>query len=267
MSSKIVEYNSQRVLLTIQLAESYGTDSDHINDNYQNNKSRFREGKHYFELRGVELREFKASQKISGNLKYAPVLQLWTEKGAWLHAKSLNTDEAWEAYELLVDEYYNIRGVVSATPSYMIEDPEKRALMWIEEHRQKKELEEQKLLLEQKVAEDASKVSYLETILRSTGTVTTSQIAKDYGLTAQELNRILHEEGIQYKINGQWLLYRDHDNKGYTQSFTIDIVRSDGRPDVKMNTQWTQKGRKFIHEVLSRRGIKANIDKEYFDAK
>lgn len=106
---QVIEHNEQRVLTTAQLAEAYGTDSDNINDNFQNNATRYKEGKHYFALKGADLKQFKASQKISGNLKFAPVIYLWTEKGAWMHAKSLNTDKAWEAYEMLVDDYYNAK--------------------------------------------------------------------------------------------------------------------------------------------------------------
>lgn len=106
---QIINYNDQRVLTTAQLAESYGTDNKHINDNFLNNQGRYTEGKHYFELKGDDLKDFKASTEISGNLKFAPILYLWTEKGAWMHAKSLNTDQAWEAYEMLVDDYYRVK--------------------------------------------------------------------------------------------------------------------------------------------------------------
>ncbi|GED14014.1 ORF6N domain-containing protein [Aneurinibacillus migulanus] len=105
----VIEHRGQRVLTTLQLAESYKTDAKHINDNFQNNRKRYTLGKHYFELKDEELKNFKATTKISGNLKFAPVIYLWTEKGAWMHAKSLNTDKAWEAYEMLVDEYYRMK--------------------------------------------------------------------------------------------------------------------------------------------------------------
>ncbi|OMG44155.1 hypothetical protein BK140_39045, partial [Paenibacillus macerans] len=106
---QVIEYSGQRVLTTSQLAESFGTDNKNLNDNYQNNSKRYVPGKHYFYLDGEELKAFKASTEISGNLKYAPSLMLWTEKGAWMQAKSLNTDRAWEAYELLVDDYYRVK--------------------------------------------------------------------------------------------------------------------------------------------------------------
>lgn len=102
---------------------------------------------------------------------------------------------------------------------------------------------------------------YVDTILESKGTMATSQIAADYGLTAQKLNKILHDGGIQRNVNGQWLLYAKHMGKGYTKSKTIQIVRSDGRPDTIMQTQWTQKGRLMIHEILTARGIEAIMDR------
>ncbi|CAM4019180.1 ORF6N domain-containing protein [Mesobacillus zeae] len=101
--------NSQRVLTTIQLAEAFGTESKIINRNYQRNLERYVQGKHFFALSGEDLREFKGSRQFDDSLKFTSILYLWTEKGAWIHAKSLNTDQAWDAYEKLVDEYYTIK--------------------------------------------------------------------------------------------------------------------------------------------------------------
>lgn len=106
-----------------------------------------------------------------------------------------------------------------------------------------------------------TKTKYLDLILKSKGTVTVTQIAKDYGMSGPQLNKILHEEGIQYKLNKQWLLYRKYQDQGYTKSETIDITRSNGDPDVTMNTRWTQKGRLFIHEILSKRSIVPYMDR------
>jgi len=106
---QIIEQNNQRVLTTAQLAESYGTDNKMISYNFNYNKERYKEGKHYFSLTGNEKRDFINHHEIQDGSKNAQTLYLWTEKGAWLHAKSLNTDEAWDAYEMLVDEYYDIK--------------------------------------------------------------------------------------------------------------------------------------------------------------
>lgn len=151
---------------------------------------------------------------------------------------------------------------LSAAPSYMIDDPIKRAEQWIREYKEKQEAQTKALMLEQRVAEYEPKITYLDRILQSKGTVTITQIAKDYEMSGQALNQILHEERVQYKQNGQWLLYRKHHDKGYTKSETIDIRRRSGDRDVTMNTRWTQKGRLFIHEILKRRGIVPVMDRE-----
>lgn len=103
---------------------------------------------------------------------------------------------------------------------------------------------------------------YVDIILQSKGSLATSQIAADYGISARELNRILHDEGIQHKVNSQWILYRGHMGKGWTDSRTIQFTHSDGRPDAKMMTYWTQKGRMMIHNLLAQRGIVPVMDRK-----
>ncbi|CRK80341.1 ORF6N domain-containing protein [Neobacillus massiliamazoniensis] len=106
---QIIEREGIRVLTTQQLAEAYGSDSKIINRNFQRNSDRYVQGKHFYALSGEGLREFKGSRQFDDSLKFASILYLWTENGAWLHAKSLNTDEAWKAYATLVDDYYTIK--------------------------------------------------------------------------------------------------------------------------------------------------------------
>ncbi|BAR82937.1 prophage antirepressor [Bacillus thuringiensis serovar tolworthi] len=133
----------------------------------------------------------------------------------------------------------------------------------LKQEQQARQVAEQKnLMLTQQIAENASKITYLDQILQSQDTVTVSQVAADYGLSAVRLNKILSDEKVQYKVNKQWLLYSKHQNKGYTKSQTVDVTHSDGSKSVKMNTRWTQKGRLFIHGILSRRGIVPEMDKK-----
>ena len=129
--------------------------------------------------------------------------------------------------------------------------------------------EEEKLALRaeneqqrQAIAEFQPLRQYIDTILSSTGAIATTQIAADYDISAKQLNKILHEEGLQHCVNGQWILYRRHMGKGYTKSETIPITRSDGRTDTRIYTKWTQKGRILIHEILTRRGILAVMDRQ-----
>lgn len=110
---QVIEQNNQRVLTTGQLAESYGAEKQLIINNFNRNKERYKEGKHFIALRGDEKNQFINLNQIELGSKNAKTLYLWTEKGAWLHAKSLNTDKAWDAYEMLVDEYYRLTTTVS----------------------------------------------------------------------------------------------------------------------------------------------------------
>ena len=103
---------------------------------------------------------------------------------------------------------------------------------------------------------------YMDTILSSNNTMTITQIAADYGLSGLRLNKILHDERFIRNVNGQWLLYSEHMNKGYTKSETIIMKRKDGTDKAITTTKWTQKGRLKIHNILTNLGFLANMDKE-----
>lgn len=107
----------------------------------------------------------------------------------------------------------------------------------------------------QQIAELKSKADYTDTILQNKGLVTITQIAKDYGMSGNKMNEKLHELGVQYKQSSQWLLYSKYQDKGYTHSETVNITRSNGFPDIKMNTKWTQKGRLFLYTFLKNNGV------------
>ncbi|EQB3099688.1 phage antirepressor KilAC domain-containing protein [Clostridium botulinum] len=123
------------------------------------------------------------------------------------------------------------------------------------EKEEKKKLQLQNKQKDQLIGELKPKADYTDRILKNKGLVTTTQIAKDYGMSAQEMNKLLHDLKVQYKQSGQWLLYSKYHNKGYTHSETIDIVRSDGTPDITMNTKWTQKGRLFLYNLLKSKNV------------
>jgi len=125
----------------------------------------------------------------------------------------------------------------------------------------KQEREEKKKLVG-KINQLKPKADYTDKILDNKGLVTITQIAKDYGMSGRAMNDLLHELGVQYKQSGQWMLYADHQGEGYTHSQTIDITRSDGTPDVVMNTKWTQKGRLFLYDLLKEEGVLPTIERE-----
>lgn len=104
------------------------------------------------------------------------------------------------------------------------------------------------------------KLTYYDTILNSVGTMTSSQIGADYGMSAIKLNRILNEQKLIKKVNNQWILYAKYQNQGLTESKTFDVEHG-SIVGSYVSTRWTQKGRLKIHEILTKLGYVANVDK------
>lgn len=116
--SKAIEYKGQKVITTAMLAEAYGTNTSYISKNFNRNKSKFVEGKHYFYLTGDELREFKRGNGLYDEYhRSTPHLYLWTERGANHHCKILDTDKAWEQFENLEETYFRVKETVRAIAS------------------------------------------------------------------------------------------------------------------------------------------------------
>jgi phage antirepressor YoqD-like protein len=147
-------------------------------------------------------------------------------------------------------------------------DPAEAAIAWAKEYKEKKvlaienkKLEEENIQLAAENQELKHDKNYLDLIMRSKALLTISQIAQDYGMSGKALNKKLAEMGIQYSINGQWILYARYKDCGYVSSRSIDITRTDGRPDVVLHTEWTQAGRKFLYEELKKQGIIPMLEK------
>lgn len=119
-----------------------------------------------------------------------------------------------------------------------------------EEREKNQQLETEVKVKTQLIGELKPKADYMDQILNNKGLVTITQIAKDYGMSGQVMNELLHKLKVQYKQSDQWLLYSKYHDMGYTHSSTVGITRKDGTPDIKMNTKWTQKGRLFLYELL-----------------
>ncbi|EGQ1753756.1 phage antirepressor [Staphylococcus pseudintermedius] len=116
---------------------------------------------------------------------------------------------------------------------------------------------EGRLVAEQQVQELKPKATYYDLVLQNKSLLSVSKIAKDYGMSARALNKLLHELGVQYKQGDIWLLYAKHQDKGYTQTSTYALDEEHS----KVTTKWTQKGRLFIYELLKNKGILPSIEK------
>ena len=92
-------------------------------------------------------------------------------------------------------------------------------------------------------------------VLNAEGTVTTTQIAQDYGMTAHDLNQILVDMKLVYPCGGQLVLYARYKRRGYAKSETELYARYDGKAGARMVTRWTQTGRMWLYETLKKKGI------------
>ena len=141
--------------------------------------------------------------------------------------------------------------------------PEKimaRALLMADKKIKLLESQNENLLIE---LEEATKnADYLSLILQTKDSLTITQIAQDYGMSARKMNQLLKRERIQRTVNGQWVLYAKYLAKGYATSRTFDYVGKDGKPHSNMTTVWTQLGRRFLYERLKAIDILPIIEQE-----
>lgn len=116
-----------------------------------------------------------------------------------------------------------------------------------------------RLVAEQRVNELQPKAEYYDNILKNKSLMTISIIAKNYGMSATKMNNLLHDLGVQYRQGKAWLLYRKHQDKGYTHTEMIPVQ---GSENLKPSTKWTQQGHIFIYQLLKDNGILPLIEQK-----
>ena len=116
------------------------------------------------------------------------------------------------------------------------------------------------------IADMTPKVDYVDRILSSKDSMTVTQIAQEYGMTAVRFNNILAGIGIQRKVGSQWILYSEYQGKGYVQNKTYDYEKANGTTGTKLSTVWTQKGRLFLYNRLKEIGVVPEMEKEEVSA-
>lgn len=171
----------------------------------------------------------------------------------------------WVVHEILPSVRKHGAYVTPDTINKILADPDFgiELLSALKRERSERQRLETEVEIQRQAIQDFRPVKqYVDKILESKDTLTTTQIAADYGLSANKLNQILHEERLQHKVGGQWILYADRMGQGFTDSATVVFQKQDGSTGTKVYTRWTQKGRIAIHEILQRRGIRAVMDTE-----
>lgn len=160
---QVVEYNGERVLTTEQLAGGYDCEPSNIKKNFNDNKERFIEGKHYFKLEGEDLRDFKNRVTNSDLVgKNANILYLWTKRGAARHSKMVGTDRAWDIFDALEENYFADTTTKTMSPNELIAA---MANQNVEQERRQRELERRQQELETKQDAQAKEIASMKVIL------------------------------------------------------------------------------------------------------
>lgn len=250
-----VDYKEQRVLTTKQLADVYETTPSTITQNFNNHRSYFIEGKHYYMLKGESLRDFKNYiDNIYVVDKRTPHLYLWTERGANRHCKILDTDKAWEQFDNLEDTYFHVKQIKG---QYMIPKTFSEALRLaadIQEENERLKQQERKLL---------PKASGYDLIVDSEGTQSMNVFAKSMNWGRTRLYSCLRKFGIF--IQGTTTPYQEYINRGYFivkqtskcgRTFPVTFITPKGiNYIVKKVTEWG-----MINNLIGNKKVQKRIE-------
>ena len=233
----VLERNGQRVLTTQQLADFYSSDVKLLNRNFERNKDRYQEGKHYFSLSGEDLKDFKGQRQNDDTYKFTSILYLWTEQGALLHAKSLNTDKAWEVYSELVETYFRVKEV-QAIPRSL---PEALRLA--------ADLAEKNMALEQERQLLLPKADFFDAVAESKDAIDIGSAAKvlNMGIGRNKLFEILRSQEVLMQNNQPYQKYID---SGYFRTIEQKYTKPDGSISINIKTLVYQKGLDYIRKIV-----------------
>lgn len=251
---QIKEFKGERVVTFKEIDLIHERAEGTAKRNFTENKKYFIENVDYFEVST----KIVPSLELYGFSKFAPSGILIAESGYLMLVKSLTDDLAWTVQRELVNNYFRVKENEQLKLPATYKEALQQLLIEVEE---KEQLQLESKMKDQVISELKPKADYTDTILKSDSLVTITQIAKDYGMSGTEMNKLLHKLKVQYKQSDQWLLYKEHQGKSYTHSDTIEIIRSNGTIGSKMTTKWTQKGRLFLHDLLKANNILPDIEK------
>jgi phage antirepressor YoqD-like protein len=235
-----VEYQNQRVLTTRQLAEKYETDIKIISNNFNRNKNKYLENKHYYCLKGDDLRDFISIHHFDEYSPNTPLLYLWTVSGALFHARSLNTDVAWKVYEGLVDNYFRSTHQIPQT--------------YAESSRLAAEQAEIIEAKDRTIAELTIRAEFFDKFVDSGTTLDMSETAKvlNMGIGRNGLFKILRDNGILMSNNQPYQKYID---QGYFRLIIEKRSNPGGNTYIYVKTQVYPRGLDFIRKLIAKRNL------------
>ncbi|MDF8387353.1 phage antirepressor KilAC domain-containing protein [Escherichia coli] len=241
----VLEWQGVRVVTTETLARGYGVDEANIRNNLSRNLDRFEEGKHYFLLTGLKLREFK--NRVTGSYsvgKNARSLTLWTERGAARMSKIVDTNEAWAFFEKLEDNYFRQKEQQPVSIPQTLPEALRLAA----------ELAEQKMQLEQQLVAAAPKVDFADRVSVAKG-ILIGNFAKVVGLKQNALFAWLRENGILIASGGRKNVpFQQYINAGYFTVKEVVLDDEDGY-QIRLTPQLTGKGQQWLTRKLLDAGL------------
>ena len=194
----VIEHEGQRVLTTKQLAEKYETEPRRISENHNRNLSRYIEGTHFFTIRYGD----PAYTQFADSPFQNQTIYLWTEKGCFLHAKSLGTDKAWEVYEMLVNTYFQVKELVQTKPLSELEILKKSVDMLIEQKQKLAQVEDR-----------------LETVNHRINSLDAVNVEGDsQQRLVKMVQKLAYKAGITY--SNAWNQFKDAFNMAYRTNLT-----------------------------------------------
>lgn len=258
----------QKVVLAKTIAEIHETELSEINRKINEHIDEFETGVDLLDLKGnsdFEMEILHNGLYTQNALNRAKNIYLLSEQGYMLLVGFMNTEKAKAIRKQLRREYFAMRKVINSEEqlkSNLLLEIYNGGQGGVLASKQLVELERKPLIDTIEKQSDAINelkphAEYAERVLEDKKTLLTpTQIAKDFGMAGKALNALLHDLGVQYKQNGQWLLYAKYQGKGYTGPYQPDI------PNAKPQTRWTQAGKKFIHDILRKNGYKTILENQ-----
>lgn len=183
-------------------------------------------------------------------------LYLWTERGANRHCKILDTDKAWQQFDVLEETYFKVKNnEISLIPSYQIQDPVQRAKTWIKEYEEKIVLVSKNMELTNTIEKQREKVETFDTLMSSDQLYSFREASAELGyknMGQNKLYEILRKRNVLAKDN---IPYRPYIDKGYFK--VVNIPYNNGFALVtKPKIYLTIKGIHSVRKMLDKQGYK-----------